>query len=139
MYLKLFTCLILWAYTAISRKVVGKNVTRQSRKVIWDIINSTVPGCSCRTYVCCFPLAARKHTSMASHAIHLISLKNSVLKTTHTIPFGIVACTLSDNLSRNSCIISLLVFLTVYAILYKIIIVFILIFLNKAILFFFFV
>ena len=34
-------------YTAISRKVVGKMCTRQSRKVIWDIINTlfltTVP------------------------------------------------------------------------------------------------
>ena len=27
-------------YTAISRKVVGKNVQRQSRKVIWDMINT---------------------------------------------------------------------------------------------------
>ena len=34
-------------YTAISRKVVGKMCTRQSRKVIWDMINTlfltTVP------------------------------------------------------------------------------------------------
>ena len=38
----LFTCL----FTAISRKVVGKMCTRQSRKVIWDMINNlflTVP------------------------------------------------------------------------------------------------
>ena len=27
-------------YTAISRKVVGKMCTRQSRKVIWDMINT---------------------------------------------------------------------------------------------------
>ena len=36
-----------WEYTAISRKVVGKMCTRQSRKVIWDMINTlfltTVP------------------------------------------------------------------------------------------------
>ena len=38
------TCLDL--FTAISRKVVGKMCTRQSRKVIWDMINNlflTVP------------------------------------------------------------------------------------------------
>ena len=28
-----------------------------------------------------------------------------------TIPFGIVVCTLSDNLSRNSCILKLLIFI----------------------------
>ena len=33
-----------------------------------------------------------------------ISLKNSELKLPPTIPFGIVECTFSNNLSRNSCI-----------------------------------
>ena len=37
----------LLKYTAISRKVVGKMCTRQSRKVMWDMINTlflmTVP------------------------------------------------------------------------------------------------
>ena len=37
------------AYTAISRKVVGK--------VIWDMINTVSDDCTCRTYFCCFPLA----------------------------------------------------------------------------------
>ena len=51
-----------------------------------------------------FSMAAPKHTSKASHAILLISLKNStVYSKPPTIPFGIVACTFSDNLSRNSC------------------------------------
>ena len=36
-----------------------------------------------------------------------IPLKNSELKTP-LIPYGIVACTFSDNLSRNSCILDLL-------------------------------
>ena len=38
---------LLSSYTAISRKVVGKMCTRQTRKVIWDMINAlfltTVP------------------------------------------------------------------------------------------------
>ena len=32
--------LIISPYTAISRKVVGKMCTRQSRKVIWDMIDT---------------------------------------------------------------------------------------------------
>ena len=32
--------IFLFSYTAISRKVVGKICTRQSRKVIWDMINT---------------------------------------------------------------------------------------------------
>ena len=40
-----------------------------------------------------------------------ISLKNSELKTAPTISFGIVVCTFSNNLSRNSCIF----FLQMYA------------------------
>ena len=31
---------ITMMYTAMSRKVVGKMCTRQSRKVIWDMINT---------------------------------------------------------------------------------------------------
>ena len=43
----------------ISRKVVGKMCTRQSQKVIWNMImQCTVPNdCSYQTYFCCFPLA----------------------------------------------------------------------------------
>ena len=33
---------IAGVYTAISKKVVGKMYTRQSRKVIWDMINNTL-------------------------------------------------------------------------------------------------
>ena len=43
----LFTVVNSTLYTAILRKVVGKMCTRQSRKVIWDMINTlfltTVP------------------------------------------------------------------------------------------------
>ena len=32
-----------YIYTAVSRNVVGKKRTRQSRKVIWDMISKYVP------------------------------------------------------------------------------------------------
>ena len=39
-----------------------KMCTRQSRKVIWDMINTLFPTllCSCRAYFSCFPLALAK-------------------------------------------------------------------------------
>ena len=69
--LKVVTLTLL--YTAILRKVVGRNVhVRQSRKVIWD--NKLL-----------LFFSIRKHTSMASRdrAIRSNFLKNSELKTTH--------------------------------------------------------
>ena len=70
----------IYKYTAISRKVVGKKCPRQTRKVIWDTISVTSWHCSCRTY-----------------------LWRTVNSKPPTIPFGIVACTFSDNFFRNSC------------------------------------
>ena len=56
--------------TAISRKVVGKNVHATVPKGNMGYDLYTFPNdCSCRIYFCCFHLAAHKHTSMASHAI----------------------------------------------------------------------
>ena len=77
--------------------------TRQSRKIIWDMIDTvfltTVAGEP--TFV-----AFRYHSQTHFHGLSChffqISLKNSELKPP-TMPFGIVACTFSDNLSRNSC------------------------------------
>ena len=46
------------AYTAISRKVVGKNVHAPIPKGNMGYDQYTVPDdCSCRAYFCCFPLA----------------------------------------------------------------------------------
>ena len=70
----------IYKYTAISRKVVGKKCTRQTRKVIWDTISVTKWHCSCRTY-----------------------FWRTVNSKPPTIPFGIVACTFSDNFFPNSC------------------------------------
>ena len=45
-------------HTAISRKVVGKNVHATNPKGNMGYNQYTVPDdCSCRTYFCCFPLA----------------------------------------------------------------------------------
>ena len=45
-------------YTAISRKVVEKNVHATISKGNMGYDQYTVPDdCSCRTYFCCFPLA----------------------------------------------------------------------------------
>ena len=45
-------------YTAISRKVVGKNVHATIPKGNMGYDQYTVPDdCSCRSYFCCFPLA----------------------------------------------------------------------------------
>ena len=65
----------------------------------------TVPNdCSCRTYFCCFPLAIANICPWPLVPFFQISLENRADKTTHNT-FGIVACSFSDKLSRNSCII----------------------------------
>ena len=65
-----------------------KLCTRQSRKVIWDMIDILA--------------------SISPWPLVLFFLSFFFWKTVNskppTIPFGIVACTFSDNLSRNSCI-----------------------------------
>ena len=92
-------------HTAISRKVVGKMCTRQSRKVIWDMINTLSWLCSCRTYLCCFPSALANICPRPRVPFYPDFLWRTVTSKSPTIPFGIVACTFSDNLSRNSCIL----------------------------------
>ena len=49
-------------YTAISRKVVGKNVHATIPKGNMRNDRYTVPDdCNCRTYFCCFPLDLQTH------------------------------------------------------------------------------
>ena len=60
----------------------------------------TVPNdCSCRTYFGCFPLAI---ANIPCHSFKF--LWRTVHSKPPTIPFGIIACTFSDNLPRSSCI-----------------------------------
>ena len=56
-------------YTAILRKVVGKNVHATIPKGNMGYDQYTVPDdCSCRTYFSCFPLALANNISMAFRA-----------------------------------------------------------------------
>ena len=93
-----------FSYTAISRKVVGKTVHATIRKgnTGYDQCTSSW-HCSCRIYFCCFLLAFANIRPWLLVPFFEISLK-TVNSKTPAIPFGIVACTFSDNLSWNSCI-----------------------------------
>ena len=83
-----------WVVYSYFEKGFAKMCMRQSQKVL---------GC-CRTYFCCFALALAD-MSMTSPACHSFKfLWKTVNSKPPTIPFGVVACTLSDNLSRNTCI-----------------------------------
>ena len=71
-------------YTAISRKVVGKNVHTTTPKGNMGYDQYTVPhDCSCRTYFCCFPLALANICSWPLVPFFQISLENRADKTTH--------------------------------------------------------
>ena len=93
------------ADTAISRKVDAKKCTRQSRKVIWDMIITLY-----LTTVAVEPTftAFLQHSQTYVRGLSCHSFKflcRRVNSKPRTISFGIVVCTFSDNLkSRNSCI-----------------------------------
>ena len=78
--------------------------TRQSRKVIWDMINTLF-----LTTVAVDPtfVTFLQHSQTYISGLPYDSFK-FLWKTVHlkspTIPFRIAACTFSDNLSQNSCI-----------------------------------
>ena len=56
--IKIFHSAVWQLYTAISRKVVGKDVHATIPKGNMEYDRYTVPdNCSCRSYFCCFPLA----------------------------------------------------------------------------------
>ena len=57
--------------------------TRQSRKVIWDMINTLFLTLQLQNVFCCFPLAHANLRSWPLVPFFEISLKNSELKTTH--------------------------------------------------------
>ena len=91
--------------TAISRKVVGRTVHATMPKGNMGYDRYTVPDdCSFRIYFCCFPLALANTFSWPFVPI----LSNFFFRTRNSkppsMPFGIVACTFPDNLSRNGCI-----------------------------------
>ena len=72
-------------YTAISRKVVGKNVHATIAKGNMGYGQYNVPGtsCSCQNVFCCFPLARANIRPWPLVPFFQISLRNIELKTTH--------------------------------------------------------
>ena len=91
-------------YKYFKKGVVGWNVhaTIPTGNMGYD--QYIVPNdCSCRTYFCCFPLALANIRPWPS-VPNFKFLWKTVNSKPPTIPFVIVACTFSDNLSRNSCI-----------------------------------
>ena len=79
--------------------------TRQPRMVIWDLINTLF-----LTTVAVEPdfAAFLKHSQTYIHGLSCYSFKflwRTVNSKPPTIPIKIVACTFSDHLSRNSCIL----------------------------------
>ena len=93
--------LILYSY--FEKKVVGKNVHATSRKVIWDTINTLFLTLWLLNLLLLLSFSTRKHP-WPLVSFFQTPLKNSEFKTTRPFNFGIVACTFSDNHSRNSCI-----------------------------------
>ena len=92
-------------YTAIPRKVVGKNVHTTIPKGNVGYDQYTVPDeCSCRTYFCCFLLALANTFPRPFVPILSNFFEKKENSKPPTMPFRIVACTVPDNLSRNSCI-----------------------------------
>ena len=80
-----------------------KLCTRQSRKVIWDMINTLfLTTVAVETNFFTFLW----HSQTYVRGLPCNSFK-FLWRTGHsklpTIPFGVVACTFSDNLSRNTC------------------------------------
>ena len=71
-------------YTAISRKVVRKNVHTTTPKGNMGYDQYTVPNdYSCRTYFCCFPFALANICPWPLVPFFQISLENRADKTTH--------------------------------------------------------
>ena len=91
-------------FTAVSRKVVGKNVHATIPKGTMGYNQYTVPWhCSFQTYFRCFPLALGNIRPWPLMPFFQISLKKSELKTTHNT-FRDCRVHFCDNLSWNSCI-----------------------------------
>ena len=89
------------SFTTISREVVGKNVHVKIPKGNTGYDQYTAPDT-----VAFEPSAFLQHSQTYDHGLSCHSFKflwKTVNSKPPTIPFGIVAFTFSDNLSRNSC------------------------------------
>ena len=93
-------------YTAISRKVVRKKkmCTWKSRKILWDMINTLFLALSMSNLLFLLSFTTHNYTPWPLVPFFQIFFWKTLNLTAPTIPFGLVACTFSDNLSRKSCI-----------------------------------
>ena len=95
-------------YTAILRKVVAKVVHATIPEGNMGYDQYTVPNTSTvaiELTFFCFPQALANIRPWPLVPFSQISLGNLSERNAPTLPFGIVACTFSDILSRNSCIL----------------------------------
>ena len=85
-------------------KLSSKMCTRQTRKVIWDMINTLFRDTfAVKPTFVAFLLHSQTYLHYLScHSFNFFGRR--VNSKPPAIPFGIVACTFSDNLSRNSSI-----------------------------------
>ena len=82
-----------------------KMSTRQSRKVIWDMISTRfLTTVAVEPTFVAFLWHSQTHLHSLSYQFFQLSLKKKENSKPPTMPFKIVACTFPDNLSRNSCI-----------------------------------
>ena len=95
-------------YSYFEKGCRKQKCTRQSRKVIWDMINTLFLTLQLSNLLLLHFFSTRKQTSMTCCTILSNFFEEQGTQNRPTIPFGIVACTFSYNLSRNSCIQTLL-------------------------------
>ena len=85
-------------------RLVEKMCTRQSRKLVWDMINTLfVTTVAVEPTFVVFQWHLRTYVRGLSCHSFKFFWRTGRTKSP-TIPFGIVACTFSDNRSQNSCI-----------------------------------
>ena len=86
------------------RKTLSEKMcTQQSRKVKWDMTRTLFLTLKLTKLLLLLSFSTRKHKSMSSRAILSKFFEGQLKKKTPTMPFGVVACSFSDNLSENNC------------------------------------
>ena len=100
-YLNSLLLFIFPIYSYFEKGCRKQMCTRQSRKVIWDMINTLFLTLQLSNLLLLLFFSTRKHTSMTSRTILSNFFEEQWTQNRPTVPFGIVACTFSDNLSRN--------------------------------------
>ena len=85
----------------LSEKMCTRRSPRQSRKVIWDMFYTLFLTLYLSNLLLLLSFSTHRHTihGLSCHSIKF--LWKTVNSKPPTIPFGVVACTLSDNLSRK--------------------------------------